>query len=75
VTHDGTLSVVGAESTEERFELFERFSLLGLSHLDKALDGGSRKPLDVIIELLGRVDAKEEGALPGLDDLEGAIFG
>ena len=75
VTQAGTLSVVGPEATEERIELFERFALLGLTHIDKILDGGSRKPLEVVIELLARIDAKPEGALPGLEDLEGAIFG
>lgn len=76
VTHEDALGILAPERTDHRIELFERLALLGLLHLEKALDGGLRPTLDVMVDLVekaGEDRAPED--LPGLEDVEGVIFG
>jgi len=76
VTEADALGVLANDRTDERIELFERYAYLGLSHLDVALEGGVRSPLEVLVELVEQArEGGVPGDLPGLDDVEGVIFG
>lgn len=76
VTQEDALGILAPNRSEDRIDLFERLALLGLRHLEKALDGGRRPTLDVMMDLVEKAsEDRPPEDLPGLDDVEGVIFG
>jgi len=68
VAHAGDLNILDPERQEERLELFERCSLLGLREMQKqCFDDRPSDPILGILALIDRMQKSPSSDLPGLD--------